>query len=442
MIAANWFGLLAGGIKRGRRRALLSGLGIMAGVAALTYFLALGQGIRVAVLGRWIKDLPAEEIYVTVPIIAIGPIQVDRPRLLGGGKTLDDRIVERLKNLTVSVDGHDVQVTDKVWRQLDADFPASITGNLMGVAYGTDTAVSGVDSEMVIEDVKVGSFSYQPGPDSGVEVPALVPTALLDVYNSAFARAQDLPQLNPGFLMGKHFTMQLGVSSISTGSAGSVLQTQGVIVGLTNRGALLGVTVPIQYVEEWNKRLGRANYPAGYRALTIVARDPRYVPAITDAVRRMGFEARSNTGLAERVGGIIAVVTAGLSLVAGVILFVAGLNAWSLFRLMAMERRKEMGLLMALGATRGEVRLLVMAEAAAIGLAGGLSGSLIAAFAGWITNRILQYFSDIPFLPDRLILFSTGIIFLGIISAVLVALFSAWSTARQLSLLTPDEILA
>jgi len=416
----------------------LSSLGIMAGVAALTGFLALGRGVRMAVLGRWIADLPAEEVYVTVPLMEIGPIQVDRPKALGGGKILDNNIIERLRNLTVPAGdpagSGEVRAVEKVWRQLDADFPASITGSLLGVTYGTDTAITGVDPEMVIGNVSLGAFSYQPGAAEGAaDVPALAPRALLDVYNSAFARAQELPKLSPGFLIGKHFAMQLGASSISSVSSGSVLQARGVIVGFTDRGALLGVTVPIEYVEEWNGRIGKKDRPSGYRALTVIARDPRYVPAISEAVRRMGFEARSSTGLAERVGGIIALVTAGLSLIAGLILLVAMLNAWSLFRLMAMERRTEMSLLMALGATPWEVRSLVLAEASAVGLAGGLSGAMAAAITGWIINRTLGYFADIPFLPDRLILFSPGIIFSGIALALITALLSSWPAARELS---------
>lgn len=435
MTFGNWLGLVRENLAREKRRLFLISIGITAGVSALIFFLSLGKGVKEVMIHRLIKDLPAEEIYVTSPTMALGPIQVERASLFGGKKIIDDSLIEKLKNLTITINGKEIKAIKKIYRQLDALFPASITGQLLGFSYGTDTAISGVDVEMVKDDVKIGAFTYS---ETAEEIPCLVPRDLLEVYNSAFAKAQNLPQLNETFLLGKHFNMVLGESSVMSVRTGRVIQKRGMIVGLTTRGALLGVTVPIEYVREWNRQIGGQNSD-NYRALVLVATHPSYVPIIANKVREMGFDARASTGLAERVGSIITLITAGLTLIAVVIFFVASLGAYSLFKLMALERKKEMGLLMALGATHHDVLSLLTAEALSVGIASGVIGFVLTSLVVFLTNKLT---ASIPFFGGEIAILSPWFAIVGISVAILTALVAIIPTARWLSGLDPAEILS
>jgi len=438
MTSSAWIGLVREELRSGARRALLVSVGLVVGVAALAYFLALGRGIRETVVKRLVQDLPAEEVTIKPPETNIGPLRLNRPGLFSSARRIDDAIVENFKNIEIESEGRKIKPVKTVWRRMDASFPVSITGEMLGIAYGTDTALSGVDPGMVEKDVQDGEFAFS----TGEYVPALIPTALIEVYNSAFARANNLPGLNPSFLLGKHFNMNLGESSIS-GSSGSVIQRQGVIVGLTDRGTLLGVTVPIEYVREWNRRIGSEGAADDYSSVVIEVTDARYVPMVTEAVRNMGYDATSSTGLAERVSGIVAMITAGLGLLAAVILAVAGLNAWGLFRLAAWERRSIAGLWMALGATPGEVRSLLMAEAVIVGTVAGFVGAILAAVFCAITNFAAQRAAaSIPLFPSRIADFGLEYALLGMALAALVAIIAAWPSASKLARTDPAEVLA
>ena len=439
MIPSAWIGLLGEELRGGIRRTSMVSVGLIVGVAALVYFLSLGKGTKEAVVKKLVNDLPAEEILVSSPQTDIGPLRLNRPGIFSSARRIDDDVVKKMEDVEIDADGGKVKPVKTVWRRMDATFPVSITGEMLGVSYGTDTAVSGVDTGLVARDVQEGEFAYSTGEGP---VPALIPEALLEVYNSAFSRANGLPGLNPSFLLGKHFDMNLGQSSISS-SSNTLIRRQGVIVGLTKRGTLLGVTVPIEYVREWNRRIGGEGSANEYTSLVIEVTDARFVPMVTESVRNMGFSASSSTGMAERVAGIVAMITAGLSLLAGVILAVAGLNAWGLFKLAALERRSVAGLWMALGATPGEVRSLLMAEAVAVGAGAGFIGAIIAAAACTVTNYAAERAAvSIPLFPPRLAIFELEYVCLGITLAALVAIIAAWPSASRLARTDPAEILA
>ncbi len=438
MTPGAWAGLLGEELRRGVRRAAMVSAGLVVGVAALVYIMALGAGVRRFVVKKLIHDLPAEEILVEIPETDVGPLRLGRSSLLTPAKSIDDEVFENIKNIEVDAEGRKIKPVKVVWRRMDAAFPASISGHLFGMAYGSDTAISGVDPGMVTEDVIRGDFTYKPGEE---DVPALIPEALLDVYNAAFARSQGLPGLNPSYLIGKHFNMHLGSSSIAHSSR--VIRRRAVIVGLTERGTLLGVSVPIGYVQEWNRIIGREGSADAYGSLLIELADARHVPAVSESVRKMGFRARSSTGLAERVSGIVTMITAGLGLLAIVILAVAGLNAWGLFKLAAWERRAVAGLWMALGAAPGEVRTLLMAEAVAVGAGAGAMGGLIALGACSITNHFVSRAAmSIPLFPSQLAVYHPGYALIGVALAVFIAVVAAWPNASRLARTDPAEILA
>jgi putative ABC transport system permease protein len=66
-----------------------------------------------------------------------------------------------------------------------------------------------------------------------------------------------------------------------------------------------------------------------------------------------------------------------LWLLAGVALIVGALLVWNTFSILVAQRTGELGLLRALGASRGQLRRLVLAEAMAIGLCASVAGVLI-----------------------------------------------------------------
>src|SRR2546429_9500086 len=70
------------------------------------------------------------------------------------------------------------------------------------------------------------------------------------------------------------------------------------------------------------------------------------------------------------------------------------------------ERTREIGILRAVGATRGDVAAVVLAEAAATGLAGGVVGVLLARIAAALLDRLPPTgLPDLPFKPPTVFSF-------------------------------------
>ena len=86
------------------------------------------------------------------------------------------------------------------------------------------------------------------------------------------------------------------------------------------------------------------------------------------------------------LSSILRVLTLALAGIASVSLAVAGIGIMNVMLVAVSERTPEIGLLRALGARRGQVRALFLAEAALISLLGGLLGLGLA----WAGTRALQ----------------------------------------------------
>jgi putative ABC transport system permease protein len=92
----------------------------------------------------------------------------------------------------------------------------------------------------------------------------------------------------------------------------------------------------------------------------------------------------------DRILGTLTLAVAGI---ASVSLAVAGILIMNVMLISVTQRTGEIGLLKALGATPGQIRLLFLAEAAALSSLGGLAGSLLGQ-AGSLAIR--QYYPVLP----------------------------------------------
>ena len=89
----------------------------------------------------------------------------------------------------------------------------------------------------------------------------------------------------------------------------------------------------------------------------------------------------------DTLGSILSVLTAALGGIAAISLVVAGVAIMNVMLVSVSERTSEVGLLKALGATRGQVVGAFLAEAAMLSFAGGLLGLV----GGWLTTVVLRH---------------------------------------------------
>jgi putative ABC transport system permease protein len=117
---------------------------------------------------------------------------------------------------------------------------------------------------------------------------------------------------------------------------------------------------------------------------------------------------------------------------AGVALLVGGIGVANTMFISVLERRREIGLRRALGATRGHIRAQFLTEAVALSFLGGLAGTALGTIA---TTVYALYQNWTPVIPAV----SVGG---GIAGAVLVGAIAGLHPSVRASRLTPTEALA
>jgi putative ABC transport system permease protein len=131
----------------------------------------------------------------------------------------------------------------------------------------------------------------------------------------------------------------------------------------------------------------------------------------------------------DNILNILKYAAAGLGAVS---LLVGGVGILTILMITVAERTQEVGLLRALGVTRGQIRLMFLGEAVLISLAGAIAG--IAAIA-----ILLLALSQLA--PDLPLALSAPIIMLALITATVVGLISGVQPAVNATRMSPIDAL-
>lgn len=428
------------GIGREKTGFALSAGGVAVGVAAFVFFVGLGEGVS-SVVREQIFPVDTSHLKVVPQRVALGSF-------LGGG-VLDDDAVERLSSLPG---------VEEAFRLVDLRVPAvsRYDGDFFGrrVRMGVDILAVGVDSEYLAEHLSRDVRFSDPGPvastretDERAEVvPAVISRRLLEVYNTTFAPARGLPRLDESQLIGFRFPVTLGASFISRTGAVPRRTVTLKVVGFSERGLLLGVTLPLETVRRWNSKLLADSDENGesYSSVVLVADGPDRVGELVSGVRAAGFEVdQTEQRLADEIGAAIKITTLTLSLLALVILALAAVSIARGAHARVAARTREIGVMRAVGGTRADVASIVLAESLAAGLLGGLIGLAMAWAASLGTDLLVSSLVvDFPFKPESFFVFPPWLPASAVGAALGAAFIGALLPALKAARLDPVKALS
>ena len=128
-----------------------------------------------------------------------------------------------------------------------------------------------------------------------------------------------------------------------------------------------------------------SNAPA-YPSLSVRVKSRDRVESVQDAIRKMGFNTFSILDATRSLRRFFAVLDLFLGIFGSLALAVAALGIVNTLVMAILERRREIGIMKAIGASDSDVRKLFLAEAAVMGLLGGMLGVTL----GWVIGRLIN----------------------------------------------------
>jgi putative ABC transport system permease protein len=128
-----------------------------------------------------------------------------------------------------------------------------------------------------------------------------------------------------------------------------------------------------------------------YPSLSVRAKSPSQVEALETSIKNKGFAAFSLLDASKSLRTFFSVFDLLLGIFGSLALAVATLGIVNTLVMAILERRREIGVLKALGAADSDVQQLFFVEAGVMGLFGGLFGVLF----GWLLGRALTFGTNV-----------------------------------------------
>jgi putative ABC transport system permease protein len=179
-----------------------------------------------------------------------------------------------------------------------------------------------------------------------------------------------------------------------------------------------------------------------YGSLIVRVNNPAHVAEVQQAIRQMGLATYSILDAAQSLRRFFLIVDLFLGIFGSLALAVASLGIVNTLVMAILERRREIGIMKALGASDGDIKRLFFAEAGVMGLLGGLAGVLLAAGIGAAINFGTGYYLQRQQLPPESV--SSLPFWLGssaIVFSTLVSLVAGIYPAARAARLDPVETL-
>ncbi len=440
--------LISQNLRRNRKNLVFSSIGIVMGISSFVFFIALGNGIQ-KVVSTEIFPIDANRIQVVTRTAQFGG--------LAAGRIIDDEIIENLEKLdgvfavyprmklnflaTSALEGRDISpAAIQMLSRIPGITPAMVRA-VRGVRMWLEIMGDGIDPRLVEKDVVAGSFQ-DPGP--GKPIPVLLSRRMVEIYNGSFASARSLPRISEIVLpFLPAIPLTLNNSFIKRGVGGKREQTKAKVVGLSRHALMGGITIPLETARRLNQRFSGKQAAHTYDAAIVEVSSSDYLGPVQETVKAMGLDIDiSERRMAEGVGLIVLLVTLGFSLISLIIVGIAAVSIAHTFFMIIFERKREIGLLRSVGASRADIRRVILGEASFVGLVGSIAGTGLGWAGCLIADLVVAGFlPDFPFKPESFFVYSAWL-FVGAVGfAIFFCTVGAFFPAYRAAAIDPARAL-
>jgi len=481
MRSARLFSLVLANLRRSRNHFLLASVGIVVGIATFAFFLSLGLGVRKVVLGK-IFPLDKIEVIPKSLDVNVGPVRMGL-----GRDALDDAMVEKLEALPG---------VKAVYPKMKLTVGAIAYGgeSLFGSDLRSEVVADGIDPELISTEINKDGYAFvdfetpellaeaplvactqdeqcgekmycgpPPGSTAPAEgkaktaanaedaappeqvcrhyVPVIVSEHIVELYNGTLRRAHGFPQLNPEAVRGFKFDLIVGESMVETSNKDRVIHDRGMFVGTSDKAIPLGLTLPLGYVQRYNVEFGNESDATRYHSVIVEVPTKDDVSRVAKGVTDLDLKVKDSG--AEEAAMLIAVFMMVFGFVSAVIVGIAAVNIMHVFFMLVYERQREIGIMRAVGASRGDVARIILGEAASLGIAAGTAGILLAWGSAAIFDVVsARYLPDFPYKPTTYFEFPWWLVLAALGFSISFCVLGALLPARRAARMEPARALS
>ena len=337
----------------------------------------------------------------------------------------------------------------------DAPSSSSPAGSAASAPTGTATVIE-----------QTGGTYYNPCPDPDRyycddtervckhRVPIVLSATIVELYNNQFAKSHGMPMADKDLvnfliqsrgLSAMRFSIGLGNTTIagsSTITKKRPRRLEAVVVGVSKRAMPVGVTMPIQYIARWNREYLGEEAATSYSSIIVQLKDKNRL-AVFGSWLQDTQGLRLEDSLGEKFATVVFVIRLLFLIISVAILVISVINIGHNFFIQVSERRREIGIMRAVGATETDVQLIVLGEAAIIGVVGGLLGIGLALGIGSVWNAFAaSNIPRFPFKPDSWFDWKPWIWGSALAFSTVFCILGGYLPARRAAKMEPAQALA
>jgi putative ABC transport system permease protein len=443
----------------------LTTIGISVGVASLVAMLSLGTGLQQLFSRRLAKSGLFDTVVVTSrrELRGMGREEERTGPTPGESRMLDEPARKEIEHLPNVIEAYpdirfatELRYEDKPHLTMISALPDSAKSNeafegMQGRFFSSDTAAEVILQKAFAEEL-LGKTPPLGAPEPNVADLAkpLLGKELIMRYAQRMSTPSQPTPLRPPDASSSNNDL--------SGAAYSVVSREQrlVIVGVAEldpesmRGPMRAkVFLPLKLAESLHvmqptdlRDISHAGNEPVYSSVSVRVKNPVNVQAVEDGVKKMGFTTFSILDASRSLQQVFKVLFAFLGIFGSLALTVASIGIVNTLVMAILERRREIGIMKAIGASDGDVKKLFFAEAGAMGIVGGIIGVVM----GWAIGQAINFGTNIYLksqsippehfwvVPWWLVLFAVGFAFL-------VSLVSGLYPAGRAARLDPVQAL-